>query len=118
LERVGKAIRNPPRDVTPSSAAQRIGGYGWAFGIHEACDQFGATAGPLVVAGVLATHGDYRLAYAAPAVPAVDNLCFLTVARLVFPRPQDIERCRSRRGRLCRLSTHRFSLGQTPYADN
>lgn len=91
LERVGKAIRNPPRDVLLASAAQRIGGYGWAFGIHEACDQFGAMVGPLVVAAVLATRGDYRLAFAVLAVPAVINLCFLTVARLVFPRPQDME---------------------------
>ncbi|CAE6838668.1 hypothetical protein R70006_07382 [Paraburkholderia domus] len=91
LERVGKAIRNPPRDVMLSSAAQRIGGYGWAFGIHEACDQFGAMVGPLVVAAVLATRGDYRLAFAVLAVPAVINLCFLTVARLVFPRPEDME---------------------------
>ncbi|MDR3388136.1 Major Facilitator Superfamily protein [Paraburkholderia phenazinium] len=91
LERVGKAIRNPPRDVMLASAAQRIGGYGWAFGIHEACDQFGAMVGPLAVAAVLATRDDYRLAFAVLAVPAVFNLCFLTVARLVFPRPQDME---------------------------
>jgi hypothetical protein len=42
LERVGKAIRNPPRDVTLSQAARQVGGYGWAFGLHEAFDQFGA----------------------------------------------------------------------------
>src|SRR5206468_9277924 len=39
LERVGKAIRNPPRDVMLSQAAKQIG-YGRAFGIHEALDQF------------------------------------------------------------------------------
>ncbi len=42
LERVGRAIRNPPRDVMLSHAAKRVGGYGWVFGIHEALDQFGA----------------------------------------------------------------------------
>jgi predicted MFS family arabinose efflux permease len=74
-----------------SNAAQRIGGYGWAFGIHEARDQLGAMVGPLVVAAVLATRGDYRLAFAVMAVPAIINLCLLTVARLVFSRPQDME---------------------------
>src|SRR5438132_4237261 len=32
LERVGKAIRNPPRDTMLSHAAKEIG-YGWAFGM-------------------------------------------------------------------------------------
>jgi hypothetical protein len=45
-ERIGKAIRNPPRDVMLSHAAREIG-YGWGFGVHEAMDQFGA----LFVAG-------------------------------------------------------------------
>jgi hypothetical protein len=57
LERVGRAIRNPSRDTMLSHAAKNIGGYGWAFGIHEACDQFGAMLGPLLVAVVLAHHG-------------------------------------------------------------
>lgn len=35
LERVGKAIRNPPRDVMLSHAAKEMG-YGWGFGVHEA----------------------------------------------------------------------------------
>lgn len=91
LERTGKAIRNPPRDVMLAGAAQRIGGYGWAFGIHEAFDQFGAMVGPLVVAGIIAVHGDYRLAFAILAIPASINLCFVGGARIAFPRPQDLE---------------------------
>ena len=31
-ERVGKAIRNPPRDAMLSRAAKRLGGFGWVFG--------------------------------------------------------------------------------------
>lgn len=91
LERTGKAIRNPPRDVMLASAARRIGGYGWAFGIHEAFDQFGAMVGPLVVAGVIAVHGNYRLAFALLAIPAFINLCFVALARIAFPRPLDLE---------------------------
>jgi hypothetical protein len=49
LERIGKAIRNPPRDVMLSHAAKGMG-FGWGFGVHEALDRFGALFGPLVVA--------------------------------------------------------------------
>ena len=55
-ERIGKGIRNPPRDAMLSHAARDIG-YGWAFGLHEALDQFGALFGPLLVALILATDG-------------------------------------------------------------
>lgn len=92
LERVGKATRNPPRDVMLSHAAKQIGGYGWAFGIHEALDQFGALVGPLAIAGVLAVrHGGYRLAFATLAVPAAIMLGILAVARLLYPRPEEME---------------------------
>ena len=91
LERTGKAIRNPPRDVMLSSAAKRIGGYGWAFGIHEAFDQFGAMVGPLIVAAIVAVRGDYRFAFAVLAIPAFFNLSFVALARVAFPRPQDLE---------------------------
>ncbi|MGH3636282.1 MAG: MFS transporter, partial [Mycobacterium sp.] len=90
-ERVGKAIRNPPRDAMLSHAAKQMG-YGWGFGVHEALDQFGAMFGPLLIAFIVAsTHDDYRLAFAALAVPAVIMLSLLAVARLLYPRPQDLE---------------------------
>lgn len=90
LERVGKAIRNPPRDVMLSHAGEQLGGYGWAFGIHEALDQFGAMFGPLVVAVVLATRNDYRLAFAVLAIPAAINLTCVMLARLTYPKPEDL----------------------------
>jgi MFS family permease len=91
LERVGKAIRNPPRDAMLSHAAKQMG-YGWGFGVHEALDQFGAMFGPLLIALILATsQHDYRLAFAALAVPAAVVLSLLVVARLLYPRPQDLE---------------------------
>jgi len=91
LERVGRAIRNPARDTMLSHAAKNIGGYGWAFGIHEACDQFGAMIGPLVVAAVLAHHGSFHMAFAVMLVPALINLTFVGIARIMYPRPQDLE---------------------------
>jgi MFS family permease len=91
LERVGKAIRNPPRDAMLSHAAKEMG-YGWAFGVHEALDQFGAMFGPLLIALVLAvSQHDYQIAFAALAIPAAIMLTLLAVARLLYPRPQDLE---------------------------
>src|SRR6266700_4346192 len=69
LERVGKATRNPPRDAMLSHAAKEMG-YGWGLGVHEALDQFGAMFGPLLVELVLAvSQHEYKLAFAALAVP-------------------------------------------------
>lgn len=90
LERVGKAIRNPPRDVMLSHAAKDIG-YGWAFGVHEALDQFGALLGPLVVAAILAKRGHLQLAFGVLAIPAIITLALLLVARWIYPRPEEFE---------------------------
>jgi predicted MFS family arabinose efflux permease len=92
LERVGKATRNPPRDVMLSHAAREMGGFGWAFGLHEALDQAGALLGPIAMAVVLAvSEGRYRLALATLAVPAAITLTVLAVARVQYPRPEEME---------------------------
>jgi MFS family permease len=92
LERVGKATRNPPRDVMLSRAGASMG-YGWAFGVHEALDQAGALFGPLALAGVLALHnGGYRLAFAVLAIPAAVMLSVLALARITYPRPEELEK--------------------------
>src|SRR5579883_3093900 len=91
LERVGKAIRNPPRDVMLSHAGKQAGGYGWAFGLHEALDQFGAMFGPLAVAAILAHGGSYREAFAVLLAPALVNLSLVLLARWLYPKPQDME---------------------------
>jgi MFS family permease len=92
LERVGKAIRNPPRDVMLSHAGKQVGGYGQAFGLHEALDQFGAMFGPLAVSVVLANNGNYHDAFAVLLIPAIINLSLVFLARVLYPRPQDMER--------------------------
>ncbi len=90
LERFGRATRNPPRDVMLSYAAQEMGGYGWAFGVHEALDQFGALFGPLAAAGILAWRGDYRFAFAVLLIPALVMISLLAVARLTYPHPEEM----------------------------
>ena len=70
-----------------SHAAKEMG-YGWGFGVHEALDQFGAMFGPLLVALVLTvSQHDYKLAFAALAVPAAITLTLVLVASRFYPRP-------------------------------
>jgi MFS family permease len=90
LERVGKAIRNPPRDVMLSHAAEEMG-YGWGFGLHEAMDQTGALLGPLLVAGVLFSWHEYPKAFGALLLPALIALTMLLVARVTYPQPEDLK---------------------------
>lgn len=91
LERVGKAIRNPPRDVMLSHAGKQAGGYGWAFGLHEALDQFGAMFGPLAVSAVLAYKHSYHEAFTILLVPAVINLSLVLLARFLYANSEDME---------------------------
>jgi len=97
-ERAGRATRNPPRDVMLSHAGHQMGGYGWAFGLHEGLDQLGACCGPLLMALLLFRHGGgaagaggYRVAFAALAAPALATLVLLGVARVLYPRPEEME---------------------------
>jgi MFS family permease len=78
-ERVGKAVRTPARDTMLAHASAEMG-RGYAFGLHEALDQIGAMLGPLLIAGVLAWTGHYRLAFGMLAVPGL--LAIVMVARL------------------------------------
>lgn len=89
-ERVGKAIRTPARDAMLSHATHQVG-HGWGFGLHEAMDQAGAVVGPLIVAAVLATGGEYRTGFAVLLVPATVTLGILLLARWLYPSPRDLE---------------------------
>ena len=90
LERLGKAIRNPPRDAMLSYATKEIG-RGWGFGLHEAMDQLGAMTGPLIVSCVLYYQGTYQMSFSLLLIPAVCALSVLGCARFLYPRPQDLE---------------------------
>jgi MFS family permease len=90
LERIGKAMRNPPRDAMLSFAGKRMS-RGWGFALHEAMDQTGATVGPLIVAAVMYVKNDYRFSFAILLVPAVVCLGVLLTARMIYPHPRDLE---------------------------
>jgi len=90
LERIGKAMRNPPRDAMLSFASERMG-RGWGFALHEAMDQTGATLGPLIVAVVMYFHNDHRLSFAILLIPALVSLGVLMAARALYPHPRNLE---------------------------
>jgi MFS family permease len=89
-ERVGKAIRTPARDTMLAHASAKLG-RGYAFGLHEALDQTGAMAGPLLLAAALALGSGYRTAFALLAVPGAIALVVLLRLRTLAPDPVDYE---------------------------
>jgi len=89
-ERMGRALRAPPRDAMLSHAATRTGA-GWAFGLHEAMDTTGAIIGPLSVSAALYFGQGYTTSFAMLVVPAILSIIVLLVARLQFPAPRNLE---------------------------
>ena len=79
MERVGRAIRNPSRDAMLSHATAQTG-HGWGFGFHEAMDQLGAMAGPLIIAGVLYLNYTYRFGFGVLLLSASAAVLVLVVA--------------------------------------
>ncbi|MFF7972626.1 MFS transporter [Streptomyces sp. NPDC007905] len=91
-ERVGKAVRSPAKDTLLSHATAATG-RGLGFAVHEALDQIGAVAGPLLVAGVLALTGnDYGPALGVLAAPGIAVLLLLFWLRARVPDPEAYER--------------------------
>ena len=90
-ERLGKAVRSPAKDTLLSHASTQTG-RGTAFGVHQAMDQFGAMAGPLLLAAVLSLRADdYRLAFGVLIVPGVLVLALLFWLRHRVPDPAAYE---------------------------
>lgn len=89
-ERIGKAVRSPAKDAILSHATTSIG-RGWGFGLHEALDQIGAVAGPLLFVAALAAGGDYRGGFALLAIPFVLLVIALAAAWKSMPDPLGFE---------------------------
>jgi MFS family permease len=84
VERTGKSLRGPARDVLLSEATEVVG-HGSGFGIHTAMDQAGAVLGPLIVAIAVARTHRYGPAFLWLAVPAVGAFIALLFARAARP---------------------------------
>ena len=83
-ERLGKALRSPAKDTILSHAASRVG-RGFGFGLHEAMDQIGAIAGPLIFAAVFAFREDYSFGYSLFWAPFALLMLMLLFARRQAP---------------------------------
>lgn len=90
IERFGKAIRTPARDVMLSHATSQVGS-GWGFGFHEAMDQIGAIIGPLLVAFILYFTGSYKVSFAFLLLPAVLAILVIILTRFLYPHPHNLE---------------------------
>lgn len=104
LERTGRAIRNPSRDVMLSHASSSIG-HGKAFGVHEALDQIGAVMGPLIVSAVFFFSGDYSKSFGILLIPALLALTILVFARLNYPKTEHLE---VKNGTILTVSSKKF----------
>src|SRR5438093_605960 len=89
-ERIGRGIRKPTVEAMLSYAGRSIGA-GWVFGLNEALDQAGATIGPLLLALILYLNGGFRTGFVVLLIPALLCLATLVAARLLHPRPHELE---------------------------
>jgi MFS family permease len=90
LERVGKAVRSPARDALLSHATKQVG-RGWGFALHEALDQIGAIAGPLLFTAVFLFHGRYADGFRWLWVPGLLTLAILLFLRWRIPETAHLE---------------------------
>ncbi len=90
VERIGKAVRSPAKDAMLSHVTSAVG-RGWGFGLHEALDQVGAIAGPLLFVLALAAGGTYRGGFAILAIPFVILILVLIIAWRSMPDPVGFE---------------------------
>ncbi len=82
-DRVGKALRSPPRDALIADSTP-VEQRGRAFGLHRAMDTFGAALGPLLAWWLLAHWADlgaegYRRIFLVSAIPAALALVVLVI---------------------------------------
>jgi len=91
VERIGKAVRSPAKDAMLSHVTSAIG-RGWGFGLHEALDQIGAIAGPLLFVLALAAGGTYRGGFALLAIPFAILILVLIIAWRSMPDPAGFEK--------------------------
>jgi MFS family permease len=84
LERTGKAMRGPARDVLLSDATNVVG-HGWGFGLHAVFDQTGAMIGPLLMWRAVSKTNTFGPAFLWLGIPAFLTLAALLSARAAFP---------------------------------
>ncbi|MEJ5362066.1 MAG: MFS transporter [Spirochaetota bacterium] len=89
-ERLGKALRSPAKDTMLSQVTTQVG-RGMGFGLHEAMDQIGAIAGPLIFTAIFAYIVDYNLGYTIMWIPFVLLMVILIITKILVPHPEKFE---------------------------
>ena len=80
-DRLGKAIRTPPRDALLSTSVHKSL-KGKAFGVHRAMDKIGSIAGPLLALPVLTlTDNNIRLLFLFALIPGAIAVFFINFAK-------------------------------------
>lgn len=90
LQGIGRGTRKPITQAMLSHTTEQYG-RGWVYGVHTALDHGGRAIGPLVITLVLFMNGSFRTGYALLLIPALLALISLTVARIEFPAPAELE---------------------------
>jgi len=101
-ERIGKGIRDPPRDAMIADSS-KMGVRGRAFGYHRALDTGGAILGPLAAAILFPLLGFRNIFLTATIPAAIAVLLILTSVKEIRAKGQTKPR------QLSRLSLKRFS---------
>jgi MFS family permease len=89
LERTGKGIRTPARDVVLAEVSENLG-VGKGFGLHELMDQIGAISGPLIVSLAISLKG-YKFAFRILIIPAIIAISLIIMASLLYPKVRSVE---------------------------
>ncbi|MEM2213889.1 MAG: MFS transporter [Candidatus Nezhaarchaeales archaeon] len=89
LERVGKGLRTPVRDVILAEVTEDVG-RGKGFGLHEVMDQVGALVGPLLFAYILIRY-DYPSAFLTLLIPGALTMMFIFTAWSLYPKIKSVE---------------------------
>ena len=88
VDRLGKGLRAPSRDVILAEVSESIG-VGKGFGIHELLDQIGAFAGPVLVSVLLAFYS-YGVAYLTLIIPGLISVLLVITAWRLHPTLKSI----------------------------
>jgi MFS family permease len=83
IDRLGKGLRAPSRDVILAEVSESIG-VGKGFGVHELLDQMGAFAGPVLVSVLLASYS-YDVAYFTLIIPGLISVLLVIAAWRLHP---------------------------------
>ncbi len=97
VERIGKGLRAPARDVILAEVTEHIG-KGKGFGLHEVMDQIGAVLGPSIVAWTIySTGGDYRAAFIYLFIPALIAVALVITSIAIYPNIRSVKKAVSDR---------------------